>query len=52
MAIAFRPSPTPQGTFPDEILPPVRKAFNLAVDWAAMGSNEPLTVPELEPVEG
>jgi integrase len=33
------------GLDPDEMLPPVRKAFDWALDWAAMGSNEPLTVP-------
>ena len=39
------------GLDPDEMLPPVRRAFDWAIEWAAMGSNEPLTVPELESVE-
>jgi integrase len=38
------------GLDPDEMLPPVRKAFDWALDWAAMGSNAPLTLPEPSPV--
>jgi integrase len=34
------------GLDPDEMLPPVRRAFDWALDWAAMGSNAPLTIPE------
>src|SRR5512142_1563217 len=32
------------GLDPEEMLPPVRQAFERALDWAGMGSGEPLTV--------
>jgi integrase len=36
------------GLEPDEMLPPVRRAFDEALEWAAMGSKQPLTVPALQ----
>lgn len=30
---------------------PQQRAFDRAVDWALMGTSEPLTVPSLEPYE-
>jgi integrase len=35
------------GLDPEEMLAPVRGAFDRALDWAGMGSSEPLTVPAL-----
>lgn len=33
---------------PDEMNPRVRQAFDRGLDWARMGTNEPLTVPAFD----